>query len=287
MCDGGSVYNELMPVKYLSENSLNRNSDAKKPDKSKSPFAFISAMFQRKPQSTVSKSSVSSYQPEIEKELYPAKVANRQRVQGFARGMIVIAGIIVLLILANITGAFSLITNAIQSQVSPRGALVVTSEFLKSEVYLGDRKLGETPLEVNSIVTGEYTLTLRAVDNKNDFFIPLEIPITVNPSNTTVVKAQIGPTRDTSSYITVASTDATSASPFKLLVSSVPGDSRIVLDGQEIGYTPLSQAEITNGTKKIVISKEGHRDIEIELNIDEAKVITVTSRLYKYVLGSE
>lgn len=280
---GCCVYNGLMPVKYLSENSLKRSSDTKLSNKNKSPFSFISALFQPKQPKT----PVSTYQPEIEKELYPEKVARRNQAQSAFRAMLIVFGIIILLVLANITGIFTIITNAVQSRVSPRGALVVTSEFLKTEVYLGDKKLGDTPLEVNSVIAGEYTLTLKAIENKNNFFIPLEIPIIVNPSNTTVVKAQLGPTRDTSSYIVVSAADKTSASPFKLLVSSSPGDSKITIDGQDIGKTPTSQATIANGAKKIVISKEGFRDSEIELNIDELKVVTVTARLYKYVLDSE
>lgn len=266
-----------MPVKYLNDNKDNKPVEQPK----QTGFSFF--MKSKARENLPKPKSQLVYNSEIEKELNPQKVATRERTNAILKFLGILGFVLILIVLANVFGINERINTLLTAQISKKGAIVVTTEFTKAEVFLNEKSIGTTPLEANALVPGEYKLTIKVSDNTNEFFAPLVIPINVFGGNTTVVKAQPGPTEESSSYVVITSQDRGS-SPFNFIATSLPNSVGLYLEEQKLGETPFTKSDFENGTKKLRLTREGYRDVEVEIDANGNRLTTVSVKLYKYVI---
>ena len=194
--------------------------------------------------------------------------------------VLIIAGLIFILAYFNIPFGFLKKNNIV---VISNAGLVVNTEFNSAEVFLGDQKLGSTPVNLKSLGAGTYTLKLVPSNNEKHFLSNLEVPITLVGGRTTVVKAQVGPTHRTSSYSVVYSDKKEAVD---LIVKTEHPGVEVYVDDKKIGVTPVIYEKLDAGPHVIKLKSNGYRTISIEVNKNINETLYIKAKLYEYILNA-
>jgi len=262
-----------MPTRYLSPDQI-----AQKKRK-QNIFSRIVGLFSGKPRPKLP-SSVATI---VDSELHPTQVAAKKATK---RTLLTITGAIFLcavVALLAFSGIPVRLYKEAQKYLLPRGEMVVTSEFMPAEVIYNGTSLGTTPLTVNTLYAGEGTLLLKAKDNPENYFVELTIPVVISPSATTIVAAQVGPTQDGSSYSIVYSESLSSQKKEAVVVTAIPANADVYIDGSLVGKAPYIAEELTEGSHQVEIRASGYRSVTLEIQKQAGKKIIITSKLYRYI----
>lgn len=145
------------------------------------------------------------------------------------------------------------------SKNNQKGALQVTSEP-ESKVYLDDKPIGQTPLckcqLKDMISSGEHTL--RVVPTKGDFDA-FEQKITIHPKVLTVVDRKFDKTGLGSASI-ISLTPIDDKKDAQISIITFPETSKVFLDNNLSGESPIILKKITESDHELKISKEGYKD---------------------------
>lgn len=161
----------------------------------------------------------------------------------------------VIAVLLITTGLFFLFRIAHILNTSGQGALQITTN-IKSNVYLDGKFLGTTPLckcnQNDTITEGTYTVKIEPQD-KN--LAPFTIKATVNPGVLTAIERTFLPGSLASAYILTL--EKTSEPNAQLLVTSLPSNAMVAVDGQAKSVTPYLDKNITPSEHEVEIQKVG------------------------------
>jgi hypothetical protein len=116
------------------------------------------------------------------------------------------------------------------------GSVSVLSVPSGSLVYLDQELLGPTPITRSGLQPGTYTVTV-----KKEGYLTWEKFLTIRPGSSNVLTAGL-----------VSGSGS-------LSIKSFPWNARILLDGQEKGYTPLLIQNVPAGTHNLEIEKPGYQ----------------------------
>src|SRR6266403_2762828 len=147
---------------------------------------------------------------------------------------------------------------------SQKGALQVTS-LPESKVYIDGKFIGQTPLckceAADMLKTGTYTIRLVPTkDGLSDF----QEKITISEAVLTVVDRKFA--QDSLSEGSVISlSPLADKTKSELVVASLPEQSTVLLDDNEIGMTPLSFENPTESDHVLTIQKNGYKDKTIHI----------------------
>ena len=125
------------------------------------------------------------------------------------------------------------------------GIIIISSEPSDAEIYLNDQYIGVTPYQ-GEIYEGDYILRVS-----KEFYYDVENSFIMTPKMT----KQIPPITLKSNY-------------GYLSLQSTPPVSDIYLNGSFIDKTPLIKYQLTNGLYDLTIKKELHRDLNIQIRIE-------------------
>ncbi|MDA3941370.1 MAG: PEGA domain-containing protein [Spirochaetia bacterium] len=140
-----------------------------------------------------------------------------------------------------------------------QGFISVTSEPSDAEVFIDGEFKGTTPFTTEGLEEGSYSVEIR----KGDY-------TTVN--QTASVKA--GETTEIVEELELM--------PGSLTIDSTPKGSKVFLDGNEMGTTPLSIPEIDAGEYKLTVQKENYNDKTISIIIESGKNKILNQKLYHF-----
>jgi hypothetical protein len=146
-----------------------------------------------------------------------------------------------------------------------KGALQVTS-FPESKVYLDDAYIGHTPLckceAADMIRSGEYTLRLVPVDEKISEF---QDRVTITKSVLTVIDRKFG-NNATSEGSVISLVPLRDSKATELMIISVPDQTEVFLDNNNVGKTPLLLKDVTESDHTLRIRKEGYKDKTVRIH---------------------
>lgn len=144
----------------------------------------------------------------------------------------------------------------------------------KAEVFLNDKKLGETPLQDENLTEGEYLLKLSPLPEGNEASssaLPWKGYVRLNGGTLTVVN------RDLAQNPNEVSGDVITLEPGSgVTVVSTPNQAEVTLDGKVIGRTPLSLSDIPPGEHQFIVSKGNFLNRSIRANLVEGFNLNLT-----------
>ncbi|MAG59783.1 hypothetical protein CMO96_03280 [Candidatus Woesebacteria bacterium] len=188
--------------------------------------------------------------------------ANMQRKWILAAG-------IVLVILG--VGGFFLRGRLVPSQA---GLQIETTP--QSTVFLDGEQVGTTPYDT---VKGPGETIMRLVPiSTNGGLAPWGTKITLTSGVKTVVKRDFGET-EAKSAGEVLSFETVAGKLAQLAVVSSPDSAQVVVDGEVRGFTPIKVSSLPVGEHKIVISRPGFADREINARAEAGYKLTVEAML--------
>lgn len=222
----------------------------------------------------------------IEAGLFPARVASRNGVKLAQYGFKVALLALVAVVLVSAFGLLEPLRKVFQPIQNGNGTLIVSSDYVSTRVLLDGKTLGQTPFTGENIPSGKHKLKVQAVDNTNSFFKDSEFDITINPGNTTIVKANVAPLEALFSY-TVISSENRTPSDALLIVKALPQGVVVKIDGENMGIAPYVTESITAGAHQLLLEKEGYKPVLIDITIADDKVISIEAKLYQFQIDLE
>lgn len=143
-----------------------------------------------------------------------------------------------------------------------KGALQITSNVV-AKVLLNGKDIGNTPLckceVMDRIDEGTYTVQLIPQDNSDSFITKVQI----NKGVLTALDRTFLPGSFASSYTLLL--EKNYSKDADLAIYSIPSESLVTLDGNDVGVTPLTLKKISASEHEIEIQKGGYGKKTIRL----------------------
>lgn len=154
----------------------------------------------------------------------------------------------------------------------PDGSLQVLSTNSGTQVYLGDKLVGETDYR-GSHRPGTYPLRVELATGSAK---PWSGQVRISSAALTVVDRDLGPSAEFSSGVVLALSQGTGVS-----VSSTPEGAKVYLDDTEVGQTPVTRPSPSPGTHQLKVTYAGYLPREVEINVTTGWKLDVAVDLYK------
>jgi hypothetical protein len=157
-----------------------------------------------------------------------------------------------------------------------RGRLVVRSTPPGAQVFVNGRRRGTTPVSVRDLPAGTYTVRVT----RNGFEDATE-RVSVGASAVRDVTLRLARERARPSASAAASTPARTSPTFSgtIYVDSRPRGARVLLDGREIGTTPLQLGEVRAGNHVVRLELPNHRPWTVSTRVVAGEIARVTGSL--------
>ncbi len=154
------------------------------------------------------------------------------------------------------------------------GLKVVSSP--SADVFLNDKLIGKTPYE-GKHTAGEYVLKLIPEDTSSQV-VSWQGKIVLQPSLLTYVKRELGSSELTSSG-DMLFLEKISGSEAQIVVLSSPDASKVIIDGQEKGITPLVLRDVASGENDVAISSPGFIGRTVRVQTMQGYKVTVNFQM--------
>jgi hypothetical protein len=138
------------------------------------------------------------------------------------------------------------------------GAIRVLSNVTGARVFLDGTDMGEVPIDIKDVKSGEHVIEVRASGYQTR-----EERVTVNNGSSTVLKLDLNRVAAAEAKIKV--------------VSSIP-NADVYIDGAPVGKVPVEEA-VSSGKHFIRVSLDGYKTFEAEITIEPGQVKTVPAEL--------
>ncbi len=176
------------------------------------------------------------------------------------------------------TGPCNSIKNATPSLFSfqtGNGTLLIYSCPPDAAVLINSKNVGRTPIRIEKVQAGSYNVQLK----KEGYLDYL--------GTATVISGKTGEmtiflTSPTDSYDPNKETSILN----NLIIKTNPGGARIFIDGNEVGTTPTEFTNLQPGTHKILLTRDGYMDWEMDIPMTVTSVVTIDTMLYPKVSSS-
>ncbi len=166
----------------------------------------------------------------------------------------------------------------LNNQRSLRGGLQVTS-LPQSKVYLDNKYIGRTPITKTDpkdmIQAGSYTIKLEPSDPN---FSEYQEKITIGTGVLTVVDRKFDKGALSEGYVITLS-PLSDKKNTELEVISFPSGSKVELDANSIGKTPLLHKSPTESDHMLRITQDGYRDKTVRIRTPYGYRLTVIAYL--------
>ena len=113
-----------------------------------------------------------------------------------------------------------------------------------AEVKIGDRLVGHTPLQLTDLRPGQYSLTLS-----HPLYEDLAVEAALTSGGSTIVERMLAPGRG------------------ELAIASQPVGAWIEIDGERVGATPTTLADLPIGPLVLILGAEGYRSEQVVTTI--------------------
>lgn len=140
--------------------------------------------------------------------------------------------------------------------VRSQGALQVAVDDGRAyAVYLDDIYIGQTPYFSERLKAGRYALSLTPVDSPEEL---IQVQLAINRRSLTVVSYNHNPEPNQRSLEVVYLQSLDDKNQARLSVSTIPDHTVVKVDGQVVGFAPISLTDQPAGEKTISLEAPGY-----------------------------
>jgi hypothetical protein len=195
--------------------------------------------------------------------------------------------IIILATLALSVLIYFLPTNGIASKVPflNRFYTNTTLEVLtikgKARVSINGKEYGETPVTINELSPGDYTVELERISDSESFYEKQTLNVKLTKNTTSRVEIELGPAGILHGAILYYSPQNNLGNnEGTLSVLSEVEDSKIYLDGEYLKKTPVISEKLTTKEYELEVSAEGYETVKIPILIEQGNLLNVKTYLF-------
>lgn len=147
-----------------------------------------------------------------------------------------------------------------------------------ASIYLDEELLGTSPYSSQSLRAGTYHLKLVPDSAGSNPLPTWEIKLELQPSTTTAINYHFAESLGLSSS-TILQFERLAGSGTQLSVITEPDATSINLDGQPLGFSPLTAYSLSPGEHLLVLSTPGYQDQSLNLKAAEGYNLIVKAKL--------
>lgn len=162
--------------------------------------------------------------------------------------------------------------------VGQNAALTVNSISGKADVYLDDKKIGETPLSSENLNPGDHTVTVHRIAEDDDFYEEISRLIHLESNTRTFVEVEVGPTEQFSS-IKVMYYDKIQDKNPTLFLDTSPSECVVWIDDVRYGNSPVTSDKLKAGRHELKITHDGYEDLETSFILREGYTLIANIQL--------
>lgn len=134
--------------------------------------------------------------------------------------------------------------------------LVINSEPSGAKVFIGDMEIGQTPYRDSLIQPGHHKIKIVAGAEYEDF----EKVVRISGDKPIIIEANLLPAGI-------------------LYLTTQPAGIPVLMDGKEIGVTPITNQKISAGRHRFRLQKDGFKDFDTTLIIAQRQTYTISKNL--------
>lgn len=195
--------------------------------------------------------------------------------------------IIILAVLALSVLMYFLPTNGLASKIPflNRFYTNTTLEVLtikgKATVTINGKEYGETPVTINELSPGDYTVELERISDSDTFYSKQTLNVKLTKNTTSRVEIEIGPAGILHGAILYYSEQNNlDNNEGTLSVLSEVEDSKLYLDGEYLKRTPVISEKLTAKEYELEVSADGYETVKIPILIEEGNLLNVKTYLF-------
>lgn len=154
--------------------------------------------------------------------------------------------------------------------------LEITTPNGRATVKIGGKGYGETPVNINNLVAGEYQVELTRSSQQDGFYKPHIFNIVLTKNSTSRINVEIGPDEflhGTLLYYIEENTIEDGKGQFTLTSNSQ--DTKVYLNNEFIGTTPITNFSLNTGEYTIKLIATNYEDLEIPIIITGKNILNI------------
>ena len=156
--------------------------------------------------------------------------------------------------------------------IKPPAALSVDCQDCKAVVFLDGKKMGATPLKLDTVPSGESKLLL------SDGAYTYEDEVTLTPKTRTVIRRGLGPSEIFSAGENIWLEKSDLGETVSIL--SNPIEATVKVDGKELGKSPQTTETLSEGEHTIEIAKENYEGKAVKVTVLKGFKINIIFQLF-------
>jgi hypothetical protein len=151
----------------------------------------------------------------------------------------------------------------------------------KANVKINGKEYGETPLTINELTPGEYTVELDRISDSETFYQKQTLTIKLTKNTTSRIEVEIGPAGILHGAILYyTSQNNLNKNEGSLSVLCDVENSKIYLDGEYVKQTPVIAKPMTAKEYQLEILADGYESLDIPVLIEDGYLLNVKTYLF-------
>lgn len=134
----------------------------------------------------------------------------------------------------------------------------------KAQVQINDKDYGQTPITVENLKEGKYTVELSKISDEDTFYENQTFEVEISKNTSARIDIEIGPDNILNGTI-LYYTEAANTQKAKglITITSSVEEAKVYVDKEYLGTSPITNLELTDNQYQIKVSAQGYEDVEI------------------------
>jgi len=154
--------------------------------------------------------------------------------------------------------------------------LEITTPNGKASVKINGKEYGESPANIQNLVSGKYEVELQRTSLQGDFYKPHIFNIQLTKNTTSRINMEIGPGEYLHGVIIYYTEDNTGDSgKGKITLTSNTQDTRVYIDDEFLKNTPATNIELVSKEYNIKLRSNGFEDLEFPVIVRDGYILNI------------
>ncbi|PKN02480.1 hypothetical protein CVU76_00355 [Candidatus Dojkabacteria bacterium HGW-Dojkabacteria-1] len=158
--------------------------------------------------------------------------------------------------------------------------LEITVPYGKANVKINGKEYGETPLNIQSLVAGEYEVELNKISTQEGYYKPHTFKVILTKNSTSRINLEIGPDDVMHGTILYYQEDKTyTPNKGKLTITTNSQDARVFMNSEFLKSAPITNLELNEGEYEISLQSEEYENLTLPIVIRAGYTLNIKGYL--------
>ena len=158
--------------------------------------------------------------------------------------------------------------------------LEITVPHGKANVKINGKDYGETPLNIQNLVAGEYKVELERIAIEEGYYETHTFMVPLTKNSTTRINLEIGPDDNLHGSILYYQEDRNySPNKGKLTITTDSQDTRVFMNSEFLKSTPITNLELNEGEYEISLQSEEYENLTIPIIVRTGYTLNIKGYL--------